>query len=192
MELEVVRYSGIPESSILSVRIGSTRRLVHLNQLERPLKFPVRPEEPTQHCCDLGTTAPAMVGMPEYTIALESPEEGETATGMEALGLGAEGSQLDDIGGLVNDNAFLVSELTSEQLSLFNNNHHVGVDCCWQLLGWLIPGGLGQFFRPFTIPTFTECAKFQCATAVVCSPPGMRKKIESMKGEVDKLKAEER
>lgn len=88
MELEVVRHSGIPESSILSIRIGSTRRLVHLNQLERPLKFPVRPEEVSSvkiDVMDLSGTARVACNAKtkEYTIALESPEEGETATGME-------------------------------------------------------------------------------------------------------------
>jgi len=44
MELEVLRHQGIPESSIVSIRAGGTRRQAQLNQLERPLKFPVGPE----------------------------------------------------------------------------------------------------------------------------------------------------
>lgn len=88
MELEVVRCSGIPESSILSVRIGSTRRLVHLNQLDRPLKFPVRPEECSSVKVDVmdvsGTARLACSAKTtEYTIPLESPEEQALPTGME-------------------------------------------------------------------------------------------------------------
>ncbi|CAK9055902.1 Protein BUD31-like [Durusdinium trenchii] len=88
MELEVARHSGIPESSILSVRIGSTRRLVHLNQLERPMKFPLRPEECTSikvDVMDLSGTArvACQAKTTEYTIPLETTDEVPSATGME-------------------------------------------------------------------------------------------------------------
>eukprot|EP00913_Durusdinium_trenchii_P003980 g3685.t2 len=102
MELEVARHSGIPESSILSVRIGSTRRLVHLNQLERPMKFPLRPEDGSRlggmnaskilECTsikvdvmDLSGTArvACQAKTTEYTIPLETTDEVPSATGME-------------------------------------------------------------------------------------------------------------
>mmetsp|Transcript_81091 Transcript_81091/g.241623 ORF Transcript_81091/g.241623 Transcript_81091/m.241623 type:complete len:339 (-) Transcript_81091:108-1124(-) len=44
MELEVLRHQGIPETSIVSIRAGGTRRQAQLSQLDRPLKFPSGPE----------------------------------------------------------------------------------------------------------------------------------------------------
>lgn len=45
MELEVLRAPGVPESSVISVRAGGTRRQCALSALDRPFKFPSSPEE---------------------------------------------------------------------------------------------------------------------------------------------------
>jgi len=45
MELEVLRTTGIPDSSIISIRAGSTRRQAQISALEHPFKFPCKPEE---------------------------------------------------------------------------------------------------------------------------------------------------
>jgi len=45
MELEVLSTAGIPKNGIISIRAGSTRRQVQASDLERPLKFPSRPED---------------------------------------------------------------------------------------------------------------------------------------------------
>mmetsp|Transcript_26799 Transcript_26799/g.50420 ORF Transcript_26799/g.50420 Transcript_26799/m.50420 type:complete len:292 (-) Transcript_26799:110-985(-) len=88
MEVEVLRHAGIPESSILSIRVGSTRRQVHVSQLERPLKFPTKLEECSSVKVEIldvsGTARVACTpSTAEYSIPLESPVEGEGSTGME-------------------------------------------------------------------------------------------------------------
>lgn len=45
MELEVLHHSGIPETGIISIRAGSTRRQAQLATLDRAFKFPNEPEE---------------------------------------------------------------------------------------------------------------------------------------------------
>mmetsp|Transcript_10833 Transcript_10833/g.28015 ORF Transcript_10833/g.28015 Transcript_10833/m.28015 type:complete len:319 (-) Transcript_10833:84-1040(-) len=45
MEVEVLRYHGIPETSVISIRAGSTRRQVNVSSLDRPLKFPGGPDQ---------------------------------------------------------------------------------------------------------------------------------------------------
>lgn len=41
----MLRCHGIPETSVLSIRAGSTRRQVNLSSLDKPLKFPGGPEQ---------------------------------------------------------------------------------------------------------------------------------------------------
>eukprot|EP00440_Ansanella_granifera_P005549 gb/GFBE01006028.1/.p1 GENE.gb/GFBE01006028.1/~~gb/GFBE01006028.1/.p1 ORF type:complete len:303 (+),score=78.59 gb/GFBE01006028.1/:1-909(+) len=88
MELEVTCHHGIPETSVISIRAGSTRRQAHLSQLDRPFKFPIKPEECSTLKVDIldlsGTARLACApGVSEYTIPMESPVEGEAPTGME-------------------------------------------------------------------------------------------------------------
>lgn len=45
MELEVLRTTGLPESSIISIRAGSTRRQAPISALDHPFKFPCKPED---------------------------------------------------------------------------------------------------------------------------------------------------
>lgn len=45
MELEVLNTVGIPDSGVLSVRAGGTRRQVQLSAMDRPLRFPCTQED---------------------------------------------------------------------------------------------------------------------------------------------------
>eukprot|EP00747_Dinoflagellata_sp_TGD_P164575 gnl/TRDRNA2_/TRDRNA2_184687_c0_seq1.p1 gnl/TRDRNA2_/TRDRNA2_184687_c0~~gnl/TRDRNA2_/TRDRNA2_184687_c0_seq1.p1 ORF type:complete len:434 (+),score=105.86 gnl/TRDRNA2_/TRDRNA2_184687_c0_seq1:65-1303(+) len=45
MELEVVGSHGVPKDSLLSIRAGSTRRQATLATLDKPFKFPCKPDE---------------------------------------------------------------------------------------------------------------------------------------------------
>ncbi|CAE7535376.1 C07A9.2 [Symbiodinium sp. CCMP2456] len=100
MEVEVLRHNGIPESSILSIRVGSTRRQVHVSQLDRPLKFPTKLEECSSvkvEILDVAGTARVSCSpsTSEYSIPLESPLEGEGSTGMEVgIRLGGAGAEV--------------------------------------------------------------------------------------------------
>lgn len=94
MELEVTHHSGIPETGVLSIRAGGTRRQAQLATLDRPFKFPNRPEECSTFKVDvlnlLGSARlaynPAEV---EYSLALDPAEEAageaETPSGMEVV-----------------------------------------------------------------------------------------------------------
>jgi len=84
----VLHHHGISEHSVISVRAGSTRRQAHLSQLDRPFKFPVKPEECATLKVDIldlaGTSRIACsADVSEYQIPLDSPIEGDPATGME-------------------------------------------------------------------------------------------------------------
>lgn len=88
MELEVVSHHGIPETSVISIRAGGTRRQSQLSSLDRAVKFPCRPEECASvkiDVLDLAGTARLSISpdTQEYTVPLESPFEGEDYTGME-------------------------------------------------------------------------------------------------------------
>lgn len=88
MELEVLRHHGIPESSIISIRAGGTRRQAQLSQLDRPLKFPSGPEGITAFKIDvlepLGTARLAYnPAESEYCLSFEAAGEGAASAGME-------------------------------------------------------------------------------------------------------------
>lgn len=88
MEVEVLHHHGIPVSSVISIRAGSTRRQAHLSQLDRPFKFPIKPEECTAVKVDIldlsgSARVACQAGVRDYSVPLESPIEGEPATGME-------------------------------------------------------------------------------------------------------------
>jgi len=88
MEVEVLRHHGIPESSIISIRAGGTRRQAQLSQLDRPLKFPSGPEGISTFKIDvldlLGTARLAFnPAESEYCLALEAAGEGAGPTNME-------------------------------------------------------------------------------------------------------------
>jgi len=81
MEVEVLRHSGIPESSMLSIRAGGTRRQAQLSQLDRPLKFPCGPEGVSTFKIDvldlLGTARLAYnPGETEYSLSIDPVVEG--------------------------------------------------------------------------------------------------------------------
>jgi hypothetical protein len=78
MELTVVNTSGIPESGIISIRAGSTRRQAQISALDRPLKFPTSPEECTTFKVDvLALLASGRLAyVPEeqtYSLVLDPP-----------------------------------------------------------------------------------------------------------------------
>jgi len=84
----VLRHSGIPETSILSIRAGGTRRQAQISNLDRPLKFACGKEECTTFKIDVldlvGTARFAYdPEQPEYSVHLESPLEGGGNTTME-------------------------------------------------------------------------------------------------------------
>jgi len=88
MEVEVLHHHGIPVTSVISIRAGSTRRQAHLSQLDRPFKFPIKPEECTAVKVDIldlsgSARVACQAGVRDYSVPLESPIEGESATGME-------------------------------------------------------------------------------------------------------------
>lgn len=77
MELEVLRHHGIPESGIISIRAGGTRRQAQISTLDRPLKFPCEPGQGTTFKVDildlLGSGRLAYnPGENEYSLSLDS------------------------------------------------------------------------------------------------------------------------
>jgi len=89
MELEVLRHHGIPESSIVSIRAGGTRRQAQLSQLDRPLKFPAGPESVNTFKIDvldmLGTARLAYnPSESEYCLTLD-PASDAGPTNMELV-----------------------------------------------------------------------------------------------------------
>jgi len=90
MEVEVLRHTGIPESSVLSIRAGGTRRQAQLSQLDRPLKFPYGPEGVSTFKIDvldlLGTARlPYNPGESEYSLAIDPVDEKGTNVSMEVV-----------------------------------------------------------------------------------------------------------
>jgi len=90
MEILVNKRSGIPETAIISIRAGGTRRQAPVTQLDRPLKFPSNPDENTSFKVDvldqLGSARVAYnPSEHEYSLALESmdPNPSCLSTGME-------------------------------------------------------------------------------------------------------------
>lgn len=93
MELEVLRdhCSGIPETGVISIRAGGTRRQAQLATLDRPFKFPNTPEECSTFKVDvlnlLGSGRLAYdPSEDQYALSLEPPEgdeEGAAAGSME-------------------------------------------------------------------------------------------------------------
>lgn len=84
----MLHHHGIAEHSVISVRAGSTRRQAHLSQLDRPFKFPIKPEELATLKVDIldlaGTARIACTpDVSEYQVPLDSPVEGDPSTGME-------------------------------------------------------------------------------------------------------------
>lgn len=81
MELRVTETSGIPESGIISIRAGQTRRQAHVDQLDRPFQFPQRPQDVQSYKIDVldavGTqrVVADLVSRSEYSVELD------TATG---------------------------------------------------------------------------------------------------------------
>jgi len=76
----VLRTHGVPKTSVISVRAGGTRRQAQLNMLDRPLKFPCKPEECATFKVDvldlLGTGRLAYrPDESEYSLALDPPDE---------------------------------------------------------------------------------------------------------------------
>lgn len=83
----MLRHRGIPASSIISIRAGGTRRQAQLSALDRPFKFPCRPEECTTFKVDaldlLGSARLAYnPDENEYCLPLE-PTEGGSQASME-------------------------------------------------------------------------------------------------------------
>lgn len=73
----MLRHHGIPETSIISIRAGGTRRQAQLSTLDRPLKFPCEPEQSTTFKVDildlLGSARLAYnPAENEYSLSLES------------------------------------------------------------------------------------------------------------------------
>lgn len=84
----MLRHYGIPESSVISIRAGGTRRQATLNQLDRPLKFPIGPEGISTFKVDvldlLGSARLAYnPAESEYSLSLEPAVEGGGPTNME-------------------------------------------------------------------------------------------------------------
>lgn len=109
MELEVLRYSGFPDSSVISIRAGSTRRQGQLSGLDRPFKFPCKPEDCTTFKVDvldvLGSARLACNPTDaEYCFSLEPvSRSGASKSSMEVAfavrrlsGAGAPGGEGDD------------------------------------------------------------------------------------------------
>jgi len=90
MELEVLRHHGIPESSVVSIRAGGTRRQAQLSQLDRPLKFPAGPESVNTFKIDvldlLGTARLAYnPSETEYCLTLDPANDAGGPTNMELV-----------------------------------------------------------------------------------------------------------
>jgi len=91
MELEVLHHNGIPQTGVISIRAGGTRRQAQLASLDRPFKFPTRPEECNTFKVDvldlLGSGRLAYnPSEDEYSLVLE-PAEGVSASPDESSGM---------------------------------------------------------------------------------------------------------
>eukprot|EP00927_Polykrikos_kofoidii_P028623 TRINITY_DN24949_c0_g1_i1.p1 TRINITY_DN24949_c0_g1~~TRINITY_DN24949_c0_g1_i1.p1 ORF type:complete len:436 (+),score=81.59 TRINITY_DN24949_c0_g1_i1:92-1309(+) len=90
MELEVLRTTGIPESGVISIRAGATRRQGQLSALDRPFQFPQNKRDVSTFKIDildhLGTARLAVdLGPPraEYRVKVEPVNEATDGPEME-------------------------------------------------------------------------------------------------------------
>ena len=99
-ELEVLSTAGIPKNGVISVRAGNTRRQVQLSCLERPLKFPSRPDDVLSLKVEvldlLGSSRLPFVPLQDkYTLPIDPVREGAAGAVQEdgdgAAGCGAGG-----------------------------------------------------------------------------------------------------
>jgi len=82
MELEVLNLRGIPQSGLLSISAGGTRKQVQLSQLDRPLRFPGNAEDFSSVKVDvldvLGRgRLPYQANDQMYTVPLDSATGGQ-------------------------------------------------------------------------------------------------------------------
>jgi len=91
MDIEVTKTNNIPQNSVISIRAGNTRRQAALSALDRPLKFPNKPDSCTTFKVDvldmLGTARLAYhPGEKQYLLELDPVNNGsgkEGSPGME-------------------------------------------------------------------------------------------------------------
>lgn len=84
----MLNHKGMPETSMLSIRAGNTRRQAPITELNRPMKFPTGPDENTHFKIDvldlIGTTRQTYhAAQTEYRFQLENPSERGKLTDIE-------------------------------------------------------------------------------------------------------------
>jgi hypothetical protein len=130
MNLEVIDHKGLPESGVLSVRAGSTRRQATIDQLGgKPFKFPHKPQEVKHIKIDvldhLASGRLEVGGKPrqEYILDLEPAIDGVSQTmsvtfSVKGRGEGAGGGHASDSAGNRSGNESMANFPTFAQLDL--------------------------------------------------------------------------
>jgi len=77
MELEVLNPRGLPQKAVVSISVAGTRRQVPLSALDRPLRFPGRPEDVSQIKVDVlsvmgSCRLPYEPSVQKYTVPLDA------------------------------------------------------------------------------------------------------------------------